>query len=112
MPGPASLSTSSTSPDSPSTGPPHFLAAGASVVERPTKRSDMTACLCDVARSALDSVEPVLLGADNLIHPGLRRVPATESAGRSTVLGVAAPSRDLRDDRGRVVLATDDIGAV
>jgi hypothetical protein len=76
------------------------------------QRSDMTAYLCDVARSARDSVEPVLLGADNLIHPGLRRTPATESAGRSTVLGVAAPSRDLRDDRGRVVLATDDIGAV
>jgi hypothetical protein len=72
----------------------------------------MTAYLCDVARSARDSVEPVLLGADNLIHPGLRRAPTTESAGRCTVLGVAAPSRDLRDDRVRVVLATDDIGAV
>jgi phosphatidylglycerophosphate synthase len=77
-------------------------AAGASEVERVSVGSEMPAPAID---------QPVLLCADNLVaHRSLLWTLTTEPAGRSTALVVPDPAGDLRDDRGRVVPATDGPG--
>jgi phosphatidylglycerophosphate synthase len=84
-------------------------AAGATVVERAGLGSETR----DLVRRAQEAGEPLLVCADNLVcHPSLLWTLATEPAGRSTALVVADPAGDLRDDRGRVVPATDGPGTV
>jgi phosphatidylglycerophosphate synthase len=82
-------------------------AAGASEVERGP------AGLRQVVERAELSHEPVLICADNLVaHPSLLWMLATEPAGRTTALVVPDPAGDLREDRGKVLPATDGPGTV
>ena len=84
-----------------------LAAAGATTVA-PVDGLDVAGQLREIARIAAGADEPVLLCADNLVaHPGLLRLLATEPAGRSTALVVAADGGDLREDRGRLVPAED-----
>ena len=77
-------------------------AAGASTVE------SGPSALRDVAERAQQSREAVLICAGNLVaHPSLLWMLATEPAGRTTALVVPDPGGDLRDDRGKVLPATD-----
>ena len=82
-------------------------AAGASAVETgPT-------ALPVVVERARQSHEGVLICAGNLVaHPSLLWMLATEPAGRTTALVVPDPDGDLRDDRGKVLPATDGLGTV
>ncbi|MBL7257419.1 DUF5941 domain-containing protein [Paractinoplanes lichenicola] len=76
-------------------------AAGASRVESST----------DALREVTD--EPVLICADNLVaHPSLLWMLATEPAGRTTALVAPDPAGDLREDRGKLLPATDEPGNV
>ncbi|MFI5934948.1 DUF5941 domain-containing protein [Actinoplanes sp. NPDC051494] len=72
---------------------------------------DISRQLSEIARLAAESDEPLLLCADNLVaHPSLLWTLATEPAGRSTALVAATESGDsgdLREERGRLVPATD-----
>ncbi|WP_250002318.1 DUF5941 domain-containing protein [Actinoplanes sp. M2I2] len=82
-------------------------AAGASTVE------SGPSALRDVAERARKSHEAVLICAANLVaHPSLLWMLATEPAGRTTALVVPDPAGDLRDDRGKVLPATDGAGTV
>ncbi|MCO8273407.1 CDP-alcohol phosphatidyltransferase family protein [Actinoplanes sp. TRM 88003] len=82
-------------------------AAGASAVETGP------AALTRVVERARQSHEGVLISAGNLVaHPALLWMLATEPAGRTTVLVVPDPDGDLRDDRGKVLSATDGPGTV
>jgi phosphatidylglycerophosphate synthase len=84
-----------------------LAAAGATTVA-PVEGSDVAGQLREIARIAAAADEPLLLCAGNLVgHPSLLRTLATEPAGRSTALVVAEDGGDLREDRGRLVLATD-----
>ena len=84
-----------------------LAAAGATTVA-PVDGLDVAGQLREIARIAAGAGEPVLLCADNLVaHPGLLHLLATEPAGRSTALVVAADGGDLREDRGRLVPAED-----
>ncbi|GAB2612925.1 hypothetical protein Aab01nite_68860 [Paractinoplanes abujensis] len=74
-------------------------AAGASSVESGPE------ALREVARRAQ---EPVLVCADNLVaHPSLLWMLATEPAGRTTALVIPDATGDLREDRGKVLPASD-----
>ncbi len=93
-----------------------LAAAGATTVA-PADGLDAAGRLREIGRIAAEASEPLLLCADNLVgHPGLLRLLATEPAGRSTALVVAEDGGDLREDRGRLVLAdhgtTRFLGAV
>ncbi|MCY1137477.1 DUF5941 domain-containing protein [Actinoplanes sp. Pm04-4] len=82
-------------------------AAGASAVE--TGQS----ALPEVVKRAQQSHEGVLICAGNLVaHPALLWMLATEPAGRTTALVVPDPTGDLRDDRGKILPATDGPGTV
>jgi phosphatidylglycerophosphate synthase len=84
-----------------------LTAAGATAV-MPVDGADATGQLLDIARIAAGAPESLLLCADNLVaHPSLLWTLATEPAGRSTALVVPAEGGDLREDRGRLVPATD-----
>ena len=84
-----------------------LAAAGATTVA-PVEGLDVAGQLREIARLAAGAAEPLLLCADNLVgHPSLLRTLATEPAGRSTALVVAQSGGDLREERGRLVLATD-----
>ena len=84
-----------------------LTAAGATAV-MPVDGADATGQLLDIARIAAGAQESLLLCADNLVaHPSLLWTLATEPAGRSTALVVPAEGGDLREDRGRLVPATD-----
>ncbi|MBB2945144.1 phosphatidylglycerophosphate synthase [Actinoplanes lutulentus] len=77
--------------------------AGASVVA--------SASLGDLVRQARDNGDQLLLCPDNLVaHPSLLWTLATEPAGRSSVLVMADPAGDLKEDRGRIVPATPGSG--
>lgn len=81
--------------------------AGAAAV-LPADGLSVAGQLGDIARIAAGASEPLLLCADNLVaHPSLLRTLATEPAGRSTALVVAEQGGDLREERGRLVPATD-----
>ncbi|MEU4694458.1 DUF5941 domain-containing protein [Actinoplanes sp. NPDC023714] len=67
--------------------------------------------LHDLVRQARDAGEQLLICPDNLVaHPSLLWTLATEPAGRSSVLVMADPSGDLKEDRGRIVPATPGSG--
>jgi phosphatidylglycerophosphate synthase len=84
-----------------------LAAAGATAVI-PVAGLDVADELREIAKIAAGGREPVLLCADNLVlHPSLLRTLATEPAGRSTALVVAQDGGDLREERGRLVAATD-----
>ena len=84
-----------------------LAAAGATTVA-PVDGLDVAGQLREIARIAAGAHEPLLLCAGNLVgHPSLLRTLATEPAGRSTALVVAQEGGDLREERGRLVLATD-----
>ncbi|AGZ38738.1 CDP-alcohol phosphatidyltransferase family protein [Actinoplanes friuliensis] len=84
-----------------------LTAAGATAVV-PVNGLDVAGQLREIARIAADANGPVLLCADNLVaHPSLLWTLATEPAGRSTALVVAEDGGDLREERGRLVAATD-----
>ncbi|RSM58596.1 CDP-alcohol phosphatidyltransferase [Actinoplanes sp. ATCC 53533] len=84
-----------------------LAAAGATTVA-PVDGLDVAGQLREIARLAAGAAEPLLLCADNLVgHPSLLRTLATEPAGRSTALVVAQSGGDLREERGRLVLATE-----
>ncbi|MFC3730823.1 DUF5941 domain-containing protein [Amorphoplanes nipponensis] len=84
-----------------------LAAAGATTVT-PVEGLEVAAQLREIARLAAGAGEPLLLCADNLVaHPSLLRTLATEPAGRSTALVVARDGGDLREERGRLVPATD-----
>jgi phosphatidylglycerophosphate synthase len=76
-------------------------AAGISTIDRLVPGADEVSHLRELARQARDAGEPLLL-----------RTLATEPAGRSTVLVVADPAGDLKEDRGRVVPAAPGAGTV
>ncbi|BBH65788.1 hypothetical protein ACTI_24730 [Actinoplanes sp. OR16] len=79
-------------------------AAGASTVIRGDK-------LAAAVRQARDSGEQLLICPDNLVaHHSLLWTLATEPAGRSSVLVMADESGGLKEDRGRIVPATDGGG--
>jgi phosphatidylglycerophosphate synthase len=81
--------------------------AGATAV-LPADGLNVAGQLRDIARIVAGASEPLLLCADNLVaHPSLLRTLATEPAGRSTALVVAEEGGDLREERGRLVPATD-----
>ncbi|MEV6600275.1 DUF5941 domain-containing protein [Actinoplanes sp. NPDC051346] len=87
-----------------------LTAAGASAVLT-VGGDDLPQQLREIARIVAEAGEPVLLCADDLVaHPSLLWTLATEPAGRSTALVVATErgtGGDLREDRGRLVAATD-----
>lgn len=84
-----------------------LAAAGATTVA-PVAGLDVAGQLREIARLAAGAAEPLLLCADNLVgHPSLLRTLATEPAGRSTALVVAQDGGELREERGRLVLAGD-----
>jgi phosphatidylglycerophosphate synthase len=84
-----------------------LAAAGATTVA-PVDGLDVAGQLREIARIAAAAHEPLLLCAGNLVaHPSLLRTLATEPAGRSTALVVAQDGGDLREERGRLVLAAD-----
>jgi phosphatidylglycerophosphate synthase len=84
-----------------------LAAAGATTVT-PVDGADVAGQLQEIARMAAAAGEPLLLCAANLVgHPSLLRTLATEPAGRSTALVVAQDGGDLREERGRLVLAQD-----
>jgi phosphatidylglycerophosphate synthase len=84
-----------------------LAAAGATTVA-PVDSPDVAGQLREIARLAAGADEPLLLCASNLAgHPSLLRTLATEPAGRSAALVVAEDGGDLREERGRVVLAVD-----
>lgn len=88
-------------------------AAGVSSIDRLVPGADEGGHLRDLARRARDADEPLLICADNLVaHGSLLWTLATEPAGRSTVLVIAGPDGDLREDRGRVIAAPPDAGTV
>ncbi|NMO55079.1 CDP-alcohol phosphatidyltransferase family protein [Actinoplanes sp. TBRC 11911] len=67
----------------------------------------------EMAGRAQAAGERLLVCADNLVaHPSLLWLLATEPTGRSTVLVVADPDGDLREDRGRVLAAGGGPGTV
>jgi phosphatidylglycerophosphate synthase len=82
-------------------------AAGAAVVERPASAGPADQ-LRAIARLARTADEPMLICADDLVaSPGLLWTLATDPAARSTALVVPDDHGDLRDDRGKLVAATD-----
>ncbi|MFI7539773.1 DUF5941 domain-containing protein [Actinoplanes sp. NPDC049599] len=84
-----------------------LAAAGATTVA-PVPGSDVAGQLREIARIAAGADGPLLLCAGNLVgHPSLLRTLATEPAGRSTALVIAEEGGDLREERGRLVLAAD-----
>ncbi|MEU8660231.1 DUF5941 domain-containing protein [Actinoplanes philippinensis] len=88
-------------------------AAGVSAIDRLVPGADEVSRLRELARQARDAGEPLLICPDNLVaHGSLLRTLATEPAGRSTVLVAADPSGDLREDRGRVIVAPPGGGTV
>ena len=80
-----------------------LVAAGADEVLRLGGAAPGVA-LREIAALARTAAGPLLLCADDLVaHPSLLRTLATEPAGRSTVLVVADPDGDLREDRGHLL---------
>jgi phosphatidylglycerophosphate synthase len=88
-------------------------AAGVSAIDRLVPGADEESRLRELARQARDAGEALLICPDNLVaHGSLLETLATEPAGRSTVLVVADPAGDLREERGRVVVAPPGGGTV
>ncbi|SDT72110.1 DUF5941 domain-containing protein [Actinoplanes derwentensis] len=88
-------------------------AAGVSSTVRLAPGADEGGHLRELARRARDSGESLLICADNLVaHDSLLWTLATEPAGRSTVLVVAAAEGALKEDRGRVIAAPPGGGTV
>ncbi|WP_229071903.1 DUF5941 domain-containing protein [Actinoplanes sp. DH11] len=88
-------------------------AAGATevVTVPPAGEPDAATRIREAAGHARDAGEPLLICPDNLVaHPSLLWTLATEPAGRSTVLVMADPAGDLREDRGRIVPAASGAG--
>ncbi len=80
-----------------------LAAAGAEEVHRLGGAAPAVA-LREIAVMARTCAGPLLLCPDDLVaHPSLLRTLATEPAGRSTVLVVADPDGDLREDRGHLL---------
>jgi phosphatidylglycerophosphate synthase len=85
-----------------------LLAAGATRVERIPPGTDPSEPLRDIARIARATRGPLLICAGDLVaHRSLLWMLATEPAGRSTALVVPDAGGDLREDRGRLIRATD-----